>query len=155
MCISFERCWKLCVPSKNLYWLLTITGLGHSIRITFIFCTAVLSGFVGLWPFNYLVHYVDCLKWVEMLAAWSNWIVTYTVFISDVACLIMAGCWPYWMLFCLQCVAFHDVSPQAPTHFLVIPRKPVPGLSHTTDEDEQVKYQLLVTFNSFCSYVDK
>ncbi|MPC75060.1 Histidine triad nucleotide-binding protein 1 [Portunus trituberculatus] len=38
-----------------------------------------------------------------------------------------------------QCVAFHDVSPQAPTHFLVIPRKPLPTLSDAGDEDEQVR----------------
>lgn len=37
-----------------------------------------------------------------------------------------------------QCVAFHDVSPQAPTHFLVIPRKPLATLSDAGDEDEQL-----------------
>ncbi|NNE94329.1 MAG: HIT domain-containing protein, partial [Verrucomicrobiales bacterium] len=24
------------------------------------------------------------------------------------------------------CIAFHDIEPQAPTHVLVIPRKPIP-----------------------------
>jgi histidine triad (HIT) family protein len=38
----------------------------------------------------------------------------------------------------LQCVAFKDVNPQAPTHFLVIPRKPIPQLSKSEDADEQV-----------------
>ncbi|KAI5629272.1 histidine triad nucleotide-binding protein 1, partial [Silurus asotus] len=28
-----------------------------------------------------------------------------------------------------QCIAFHDVSPQAPIHFLVVPRKPIPQIS--------------------------
>ncbi len=37
-----------------------------------------------------------------------------------------------------QCVAFHDVSPQAPTHFLVIPKKPIQQLSLADDSDEQV-----------------
>ena len=28
-----------------------------------------------------------------------------------------------------QCLAFHDVNPQAPVHVLVIPKKPIPQLS--------------------------
>ncbi|XP_068621945.1 adenosine 5'-monophosphoramidase HINT1-like [Battus philenor] len=43
-----------------------------------------------------------------------------------------------------QCVAFHDVNPQAPTHILVIPRKPIPQLSQATDEDEQLLGHLLI-----------
>ncbi|XP_045123754.1 histidine triad nucleotide-binding protein 1-like [Portunus trituberculatus] len=43
-----------------------------------------------------------------------------------------------------QCVAFHDVSPQAPTHFLVIPRKPLPTLSDAGDEDEQLLGHLML-----------
>lgn len=39
----------------------------------------------------------------------------------------------------IQCVAFDDVNPQAPTHFLVIPRKPIPSLSASEDADEQVR----------------
>ncbi|XP_014240262.1 histidine triad nucleotide-binding protein 1 [Cimex lectularius] len=35
-----------------------------------------------------------------------------------------------------KCLAFHDVNPQAPVHFLVIPKKPVATLSDTTQEDE-------------------
>lgn len=34
-----------------------------------------------------------------------------------------------------RCVAFRDVSPQAPTHVLVIPRKPIPSLAALSDED--------------------
>ncbi|XP_055536488.1 adenosine 5'-monophosphoramidase HINT1 [Wyeomyia smithii] len=34
-----------------------------------------------------------------------------------------------------KCVAFHDVNPQAPTHFLVIPRKPIAQLSKAAEED--------------------
>lgn len=44
----------------------------------------------------------------------------------------------------LQCVAFHDISPQAPTHFLVIPKKPLVQLSKSTDEDEALLGHLLV-----------
>ena len=34
-----------------------------------------------------------------------------------------------------QCLAFHDVTPQAPTHVLVIPKKEIPSLASLTDED--------------------
>lgn len=33
-------------------------------------------------------------------------------------------------------VAFRDIHPQAPTHLLVVPRRPLPGISHATAEDE-------------------
>ena len=33
------------------------------------------------------------------------------------------------------CLAFHDVSPQAPTHILVIPKKPIPSLAEVTDAE--------------------
>jgi len=32
-------------------------------------------------------------------------------------------------------VAFHDINPQAPVHFLVIPRKHIPTLNDMTEED--------------------
>lgn len=37
-----------------------------------------------------------------------------------------------------QCIAFRDVSPQAPTHILVIPRKPIPQISKAEDDDAEV-----------------
>lgn len=43
-----------------------------------------------------------------------------------------------------QCVAFHDVSPQAPTHFLVIPKKPIETLDAVDDADEQLLGHLLM-----------
>ncbi|XP_077285597.1 histidine triad nucleotide binding protein 1 [Arctopsyche grandis] len=43
-----------------------------------------------------------------------------------------------------QCVAFHDISAQAPVHFLVIPRKPIPQLSKAADGDEQLLGHLMV-----------
>ncbi|XP_063835809.1 adenosine 5'-monophosphoramidase HINT1 [Ostrinia nubilalis] len=43
-----------------------------------------------------------------------------------------------------QCVAFHDVNPQAPTHILVIPRKPIAQLSKADDEDEQLLGHLMI-----------
>jgi len=44
-----------------------------------------------------------------------------------------------------QCVAFHDINPQAPTHFLVIPRKPITQISKAEDGDEALLGHLLLT----------
>ena len=43
-----------------------------------------------------------------------------------------------------QCLAFNDVSPQAPVHFLVIPKKAITQLSTSDDSDEQLLGHLLV-----------
>lgn len=40
--------------------------------------------------------------------------------------------------------AFSDLSPQAPTHFLVIPKKPIAQLSRSDDEDEALLGHLLL-----------
>lgn len=42
-------------------------------------------------------------------------------------------------------LAFKDVSPQAPTHILVIPKKPIPRLSESTAEDTALMGHLLMT----------
>lgn len=34
------------------------------------------------------------------------------------------------------CLAFRDISPQAPTHILVIPKKPIARLGEATPEDQ-------------------
>lgn len=41
-------------------------------------------------------------------------------------------------------VAFHDISAQAPIHFLVIPKKTIPQLSKATDEDEALLGHLML-----------
>lgn len=43
-----------------------------------------------------------------------------------------------------QCVAFHDVAPQAPVHFLVIPKKPISQLSKASDDDEKLLGHLML-----------
>ena len=49
-----------------------------------------------------------------------------------------------------QCVAFDDISPQAPVHFLVIPKKPIKKLDSATEEDEKVRlYYFPITRSSF------
>ncbi|CAG7815707.1 unnamed protein product [Allacma fusca] len=42
------------------------------------------------------------------------------------------------------CIAFHDVAPQAPTHFLVIPKKRISMLSKADDSDGALLGHLLV-----------
>jgi len=42
------------------------------------------------------------------------------------------------------CVAFDDVAPQAPVHFLVIPKKPVATVEKATEEDEKTLGHLMV-----------
>ena len=43
-----------------------------------------------------------------------------------------------------RAIAFHDVSPQAPVHLLLIPRKPLPKLSASGAEDEALLGHLLL-----------
>ncbi|XP_001623801.2 adenosine 5'-monophosphoramidase HINT1 [Nematostella vectensis] len=43
-----------------------------------------------------------------------------------------------------QCLAFRDINPQAPTHVLVIPKKPIRQLSKADDSDEQLLGRLLI-----------
>lgn len=43
-----------------------------------------------------------------------------------------------------QCLAFRDINPQAPTHFLVIPKKPIPKLSDAEEADQALLGHLLL-----------
>ncbi len=43
------------------------------------------------------------------------------------------------------CLAFKDISPQAPTHILVIPKQPIPRLSDATSNDHALMGHLLLT----------
>jgi len=43
-----------------------------------------------------------------------------------------------------RCLAFHDVAPQAPTHVLVIPRKPIPSLADLEPADEALVGHLIM-----------
>jgi histidine triad (HIT) family protein len=42
-------------------------------------------------------------------------------------------------------LAFTDINPQAPTHILVVPKKPIPCLSAATAEDHKLMGHLLLT----------
>ena len=41
-------------------------------------------------------------------------------------------------------VVFRDIKPQAPTHVLIVPRKPIPRLAAAQPEDQQVLGHLLL-----------
>lgn len=43
------------------------------------------------------------------------------------------------------CIAFNDVSPQAPVHILVIPKKVIPRVGEATTEDQALLGHLLLT----------
>ncbi len=43
-----------------------------------------------------------------------------------------------------HCFAIKDVAPRAPTHLLVIPKKPIPRLVDAKDEDRELLGHLLL-----------
>ena len=43
------------------------------------------------------------------------------------------------------CLAFRDIAPQATTHILVVPKKPIPRVSAASPEDEGLLGHLLLT----------
>ena len=42
------------------------------------------------------------------------------------------------------CVACHDIAPQAPTHVLIVPRKPIPRVAEAAVEDQATLGHLLL-----------
>ncbi|CAK6967079.1 histidine triad nucleotide-binding protein 1 [Scomber scombrus] len=43
-----------------------------------------------------------------------------------------------------QCVAFNDVAPQAPTHILVVPKKPIVQLSQAEESDAALLGHMMI-----------
>jgi histidine triad (HIT) family protein len=43
------------------------------------------------------------------------------------------------------CCAFSDISPKAPTHILIVPRKPIPRIGEATQADQEILGHLLLT----------
>ena len=44
-----------------------------------------------------------------------------------------------------HCIVIHDIDPQAPTHVLVIPKKPIPRVGEAGTEDQALLGHLLLT----------
>ena len=44
-----------------------------------------------------------------------------------------------------KCIAFNDISPQAPIHILVIPRKEIPKLSESQEADRDLLGHLMLS----------
>ena len=43
-----------------------------------------------------------------------------------------------------RCVVIRDINPQAPTHVLIVPKKPIPRIAEATTEDHKVLGHLLL-----------
>ena len=43
-----------------------------------------------------------------------------------------------------QCICIRDINPKAPTHVLLIPRKPIPTLADATEDDKALLGHLLL-----------
>jgi histidine triad (HIT) family protein len=46
------------------------------------------------------------------------------------------------------CLAFRDITPQAPTHVLMIPKKPIPKLADATEDDKMLLGHMLFSVKS-------
>lgn len=44
-----------------------------------------------------------------------------------------------------RCIAFHDISPQAPVHILIVPKKVIPRIGEAVGGDEALLGHLLLT----------
>lgn len=51
------------------------------------------------------------------------------------------------------CLAFRDITPQAPVHILVIPKKPIPQIELATSEDHALLGHLLLTVKKVAAQV--
>jgi histidine triad (HIT) family protein len=43
-----------------------------------------------------------------------------------------------------EIIAFNDISPQAPYHFVIAPRKPIPSLDYVTADDSELLGKMIV-----------
>ncbi len=46
------------------------------------------------------------------------------------------------------CLAFRDIHPQAPTHVLLVPKRPIPSFDHLTDADASLLGHLLIVLRN-------
>lgn len=48
------------------------------------------------------------------------------------------------------CLAFHDIDPQAPTHFLVVPKVHIPSCAAITEENNAVVAHIFAVIAKVC-----
>ena len=53
-----------------------------------------------------------------------------------------------------RCLAFRDVAPQAPTHVLVIPKKPIVSIDQLADEDAALLGHLWLVLRNLASELE-
>lgn len=53
-----------------------------------------------------------------------------------------------------QCLAFHDVSPQAPVHVLVIPKKPIESLAQLETSDAGLLGHIWIVISQVAKSLD-
>ncbi len=52
-----------------------------------------------------------------------------------------------------HCICIRDIAPQAPTHLLLIPRKPIPRLADASVEDKALLGHLMTTMGDIARQV--
>lgn len=52
------------------------------------------------------------------------------------------------------CLAFRDIAPQAPTHVLLIPKKPIPKLADATGEDKALLGHMLLAIKALADQLE-
>ncbi|TVZ39785.1 histidine triad (HIT) family protein [Alteromonadaceae bacterium 2753L.S.0a.02] len=52
-----------------------------------------------------------------------------------------------------QCICIKDIHPQAPTHVLVIPRKPIPRLVDATEDDKALLGHLMLSVGEIARHL--
>lgn len=53
-----------------------------------------------------------------------------------------------------KCLAFRDINPQAPVHFLVIPKQEIPSLADAADADSPLLGHLLTTARTLAAKLE-
>ena len=53
-----------------------------------------------------------------------------------------------------HCLAFHDISPQAPVHVLVIPKKEIRSLDDLNEDDQALAGHLMLTIQKIAKQLD-
>jgi histidine triad (HIT) family protein len=53
-----------------------------------------------------------------------------------------------------HCICIRDISPQAPTHILLIPKKPIPRLVDATLEDQEILGHLMLKAGDMAEALD-